>query len=222
MARTAGSRNLNYDARRRELLLLARNRLTQLGGSRASFREMAEACGVSVPTLRHYFTRREDLIRAVMSEDLSAGRLHLEHVSTPAGSFAASVREALAYIAMGFSHGVGEVHTVGLTEGLRHDDLGPAFVDLVLEPSIAAVRRRLDAHVNDGEMRNVDTRHAALVLLAPVVLLMLHQRELGGVKRYPIELDSFLDDHAASFVRGHATLIDGGPAEGRHLAADRS
>ncbi len=206
MTRTEGSRNQNYDARRRELLLFARARLGRAAGSRASFREMAEACDVSVPTLRHYFRRREDLIMAVMEENLAEGRPHLEHVATPRGSFAASVREALAYVVFGYDHGVGEVHTVGLTEGLRHDDLGPAYVDLVLQPSFDAVRRRLDAHVVAGEMRETDTHHAALCLLSPVVLLMLHQRELGGAKRYPIDLERFLEDHAASFVRGNSRV----------------
>lgn len=203
MARTEGSRNQAYEARRRALLATVRVRLSTSGGSRASLRELAEASGVSVPTLRHYFPRREDLILAVMAEDLAEGQPHLAHVATAIGPFAASIREVLGYIAFGFDYGVGEVHTVGLTEGLRHPIIGPGFVDRVLEPSINAVRRRLDAHVEAGEMRDVDTRHAALTLLSPVVLLMLHQRELGGSSAYPVELDSFLDNQADGFVRAY-------------------
>ena len=208
MGRTEGSRNRKYEERRRELLLQVRDRLGQPGASGASLRQLAEACGVSLPTLRHYFPQREELILAVLAENLADGRPHLAHVRLPSGPFAASIREALGYIAFGFHHGVGEIHTVGLTEGLRDPVVGPGFVDLVLEPSIEALRHRLDAHVAAGEMRKVDTRHAALVLLSPIVLLMLHQRELGGAAAHPINLDRFLDDQTEGFVKGYGLLSD--------------
>lgn len=208
MARTAGSRNQQYDVRRSALIGLARARLVQPGGSRASLRELAQACAVSLPTLRHYFPRREDLILAAMAEDLSDGASHLAHMAQPQGPFAGSVREAIGYAAFGFDHGVGEIHTLGLTEGLRHATLGPAFVALVLEPSLDALRRRLDAHVAAAEMRATDTKHAALTLLAPVVLAMLHQRELGGSASHPLRIEAFLDDHAEGFARAFATAED--------------
>ena len=158
-------------------------------------------------TLRHYFARREDLILAVLTEDLADAEVHLGHVATPCGPFAASIREVLSYIAFGFTRGLGEIHSIGLTEGLRTPVLGPAFVHVVLEPSIDAVRRRLDAHASVGEMRPVDTRHAALALLSPVVLLMLHQRELAGAASHPIDVEQFLADHADAFVRAYELRV---------------
>lgn len=207
MARTRGSRNLQYDVRRLELLFEVRARLAEPGSSGTSLRELALACGVSVATLRHYFPRREDLILAVMSENLADARPHLAHAAEPHGPFAASIRELLGYIAFGFTQGVGDIYTVGLTEGLREPTVGPGFVNLVLEPSIDAVRRRLDAHVAMKHMREVDTRHAALSLLSPVVLLMLHQRELGGSVDHPVDVDRFLDDHAGGFVRAYGRTV---------------
>lgn len=204
MARTRGSRDRNYDERRRGLLAGARARLVQPEGSRASLRDLAEACGVTLPTLRHYFPRREDLILAVMQENLAEGQVHLDHMARPSDPFARSIRDALAYVAFGFQQGLGEIHTLGLTEGLRHGGLGPAFVELVLEPSIEAVKKRLDAHIALGEMNPADTRHAALALLSPVILAFLHQAELGGAKSHPLDVDRFLADHAEAFVRAHA------------------
>lgn len=217
MGRVEGSRNHTYEERRRSLLLRARTRLGQPGASGASLRQLAEACGVSLPTLRHYFPQRADLILAVLAENLGDGRPHLAHISTAGQPFAASIREAVGYIAFGFDHGLGEIHTVGLTEGLRDPVVGPGFVSLVLEPSIEALQRRLDVHVAAGEMRAVNTRHAALVLLSPVVLLMLHQRELGGAATHPTELRQFLDDQAEAFVKGYGVRLkdDGRLMEGR-------
>jgi AcrR family transcriptional regulator len=229
MGRVEGSRNHTYEERRRALLLRVRARLGQPGASGASLRQLAEACGVSLPTLRHYFPQRADLILAVLGENLADGRSHLAHIATATQPFAASIREALGYIAFGFDHGLGEVHTVGLTEGLRDPVVGPGFVSLVLEPSIEALQRRLDAHVAAGEMRAVDTRHAALVLLSPVVLLMLHQRELGGATTHPTELRQFLDDQTEGFVKGYGVspADDGSvektnaPTKTSKIAADR-
>ena len=203
MGRVEGSRNRKYEEHRRALLLRVRDRLGQPGASGASLRQLADACGVSLPTLRHYFPQRQDLILAVLAENLADGRPHLAHIATAREPFAASIREALGYIAFGFDQGLGEIHTVGLTEGLRDPVVGPGFVSLVLEPSIEALQRRLDVHVAIGEMRSVDTRNAALVLLSPVVLLMLHQRELGGATIHPTDVDRFLDDQAEGFVKGY-------------------
>jgi hypothetical protein len=33
----------------------------------------------------------------------------------------------------------------------------------------------------------------------------LHQKELGGEKDWPLDLDSFVDAHAETFVRAHTT-----------------
>lgn len=203
MARTEGSRNQDYESRRQALIRLGRERLARPGNDRASFRDLAAACGVSVPTLRHYFPRREDLIIAVMAQDRADGEVHLRHMRSPASPFDRSVREALTYIVLGFSQGVGAMHALGLTEGLEHSDVGPCFVDTILETSLAAIRERLDVHVARGEMRRVNTRHAALMLLSPVTLLMLHQHQLGGSDRHPIDTERFLDDLASSFVFAH-------------------
>ena len=41
-------------------------------------------------------------------------------------------------------------------------------------------------------------------LLAPLLLAILHQRELGGTSVRQMDLDGFLEDHASAFVRAYA------------------
>ena len=50
-------------------------------------------------------------------------------------------------------------------------------------------------------MRVVDLRHPAMSLLAPLLRAILHQRELGGTTVRHLDLGTFMDDHAAAFVR---------------------
>lgn len=206
MARSEGSRNRDYEQRRRDILVSARQRLGLPGGSRASLRELAEAAGVSLPTLRHYFPSRQALILAVLALARAEGEIHLRHLAMPDGPLESSIRSALNHVAFGFRHGVGELHTVGLTEGLRDPVLGPGFITSVLEPSIDALALRLRAHIASGEMVAADTRSAAIQLLSPIILLMLHQSELGGASSHPIDLDRFIDDQASAFVRAFGTI----------------
>jgi hypothetical protein len=138
-----------------------------------------------------------------MQENLAQARVHLQHMAESSEPFAQSIVDAIAYTALGFQQGLGEIHTLGLTEGLRHERMGPAFVELVLEPSINAVEQRLNGHVIKGEMRNVSTRHASLALLSPIILAFLHQAELCGSKSHPIDLDRMGADHAEAFVRAY-------------------
>ena len=91
--------------------------------------------------------------------------------------------------------------TVGLTESLRHAELGPAFLASALEPTLAAVETRLQVHIDAGEMRAVGSRGPAIALASPVLILFLHQHELGGNVMRPLDLDAFCHEYAASFVR---------------------
>lgn len=202
MARQQGTRNARYEERRAELLAKLRERLGQRGDTPASWRELAAAAEVSLSTLSHYFGRREDVVRAIMEDDLRSGTEPLSVMAEPSGPFAQSMADALQHMADGFRFGgLGAVFATGLIEGLRHRALGPAFLDSALEPTIVAVERRLQAHIDRGEMCAVDPRGPAVALVAPVLVVFLHQQELGGRSIRPLDVDSFLSEHADAFVR---------------------
>jgi AcrR family transcriptional regulator len=171
----------------------------------ASYRDLAEAAKVSVSTLQHYFGRRADIITAVLMEARAQAAPYLAHMSQPSGSFEVSIRDALAYFRLGFERfGLDDLHALGLAEGLRNREIGPVFVEQVLEPSLKAVTERLGEHQKRGEMRpDEEPRLAALFLLSPLILLFLHQKDLGGTRNYPVDLDAMLALHARAFVTAH-------------------
>ena len=92
---------------------------------------------------------------------------------------------------------------MGMVEGMRDDLLGPAFIDTMFEPFVIALAERLDTHVARGQMRDVDTRMAALALASPLLLGALHQGELGGAKAYPLDGEAFVDHVVQGFVRAY-------------------
>jgi hypothetical protein len=120
--------------------------------------------------------------------------------------FAASIPALLAYAAAGFREaGLTATHAMGLAEGLRDPALGHAYLASALDPTLDAVATRLAAHQARGEMRReVEPRHAALALLAPLVLACLHQDALGGRAAAPLDVAAFGAAHAAGFVRAYA------------------
>lgn len=204
MARTHGARGSEYDAKRASLIAAMQARLVARDLPPPSLRELAAAAGVTMPTLRHYFGRRDDVIIAILDAIGQAGAVHLAEAAASDLPFAESITAALRHVLAGLHQGLNDVHMLGLREGMGQTRLGPAYLDAILEPSLQAIETRLAAHQARGEMRRTDPRHAALALLAPLVLAGLHQAELGGDKTRPLDLDALVADHAAAFVRGYA------------------
>jgi hypothetical protein len=106
---------------------------------------------------------------------------------------------------MGFERfGLDDLHALGFAEGLCNSEIGPVFVEQVLEPSIKAVTERLAEPQRRGEMRSdEDARIAALLLLSPMLVLFLHQKDLGGRRKFPADIDTMVELHARTFVIAH-------------------
>ncbi len=204
MARTRGARGSDYDAKRASLIAAMHARLVARDLPSPSMRELAAAASVTMPTLLHYFGKRDDVVIAILDAIGQAGAVHLAEAAESDRPFAESIAATLRYVLAGLHQGLNGVHMLGLREGMGQTRLGPAYLAAILEPSLQAIEARLAAHQARGEMRTTDPRHAALALLAPLVLAGLHQAELGGDRARPLDLDALVVDHAAAFVRGYA------------------
>ena len=167
---------------------------------------MAKHAGVSVPTLRHYFGNRANLVRDVFGDLHNDGLRYLDHARASNLNLEGSMREAADAILAGARFGrMDKVHALGLTEGLGNDELGPAYLTNILEPSLQAIESRLEAHRLRGEFTAASTRHAALAFAAPLILAILHQKGLGGECARPLDLVEFAKDHVLAFVAAHRT-----------------
>lgn len=205
MGRPEGRTNADFDAKRDALAMRLLGALTE-GGAGASLRELAAACEVTPPTLRHYFVDRDGCVRAALA---MARRLGAEHLlrtaSADLGDAATALRTVLDELRRGWlDHGVGRINELGLQAGLGDAALGPAYVEEILEPLLQAFEARISLHVARGELRVGDVRHAALALVGPVVLGMLHQQQLGGRGCRPLDLERTVAAQLADFLRLHA------------------
>jgi AcrR family transcriptional regulator len=207
--RTYGAKNADHEAKRAQMLAAIAPMVLAAAPERPSLREMAKAAGVSVNNLRHYFGTREGLLEAVFG---SMGRAGEPHVRRALGfaelPVAVGLRMLVGQIVVGWTpEGLGGLHVSGISEGLGSASLGPVYVDRILEPTLQVVERMLEIWRARGEVEVDDLRVAALGLLAPVLLALLHQRGLGGDRCRPLELEAFLDQHVAGFLRGYGSRL---------------
>ena len=201
MARTPGALNADFDETRRKLLESIKTALLT-DQPPSSFRAMAEAAGVSIPTIRHYFGTREGVFEAVFASFRADGEENMRIAATPQGNLRQSIRQLLSYFLAGFKYGgLAGITSVGLIEGLSNRQIASAFLRDFLEPTIDAFEERLSTHIGRGEMRKVNARHAAIMLLSPILVSCLHQDALCGGDDYPLDMEALITDQVASFVR---------------------
>lgn len=208
MARPKGRRNEGYDERRTALAQAIIPRLVEPDGVRTSLRELASVAGVSVPTLRHYFSDRDGLVRASFTEIGKLGLTHMQQNSVvQEDDLLTDVTAYLVLLVQAWTQlGVGPMMTAGITEGLHHPQLGPSFVDALLEPLLQVGERRIEDAQRKGWIEpDADPRAASLMLVGPVVMALLHQGPLSGSQCRPLDLEALARTTAARFARAYGS-----------------
>jgi hypothetical protein len=110
----------------------------------------------------------------------------------------------LRHFLFGWRYGLGKVLSLGIRSGLGHPTLGPAFVTHLLEPALQDFEAMIAAAQERGDLAAGDTREAAISLLSPVLVALLHQDALGGVHCRPLDVDAFTASHLARWLRAWA------------------
>lgn len=216
MSRTKGARNADYEARRVELLARMSARFMRRDLERPSLRQLAAAAEVTVPTLRHYFGSRAEVVAALLEDFRRRGAARLQVAAQPAGGFPESVEEFTSSFLRGLRSGharLGDMFAVSLAEGLLDPEVSPLSLQHIIDPTIDSLEARLRRHQAKGEMRAADPRAAALVLISPLLMAVLHQDQMGGSQSYPLDLESYGREVAAAFVRAYR--VEGAATTGR-------
>ncbi|MBL8560545.1 MAG: TetR/AcrR family transcriptional regulator [Hyphomonadaceae bacterium] len=191
MPRPAGSRNADYDAKRAALIAALTDLTLATPALRPSLRHWALACGVTEPTLKHYFGDREGVAIAILEEIGARSRGLIDAVAEPAPDLAQAVDTYIALSKIGLKNGAfAHAHCFGIVEGVAHPDVGRAYLAHLLEPSLDALEARLAPFHPEGRSA---ARAAALALFAPMLLAVVHQQALGGDSSAPMDVDAIID-----------------------------
>jgi hypothetical protein len=98
---------------------------------------------------------------------------------------------------------LGDVFAISIAEGLLDRDIGPAALRFIVDPAVDTLQRRLRVHIERGEMRRADTRAAALMLISPLLLAILHQDHMGGADCNPANLPAVITEVCDAFIRAY-------------------
>lgn len=204
MARTQGSRNRGYGEKRHTLAYSMARHLLREDGEPATLRDLSLAAGVTQPTLKHYFGDRDGVVSAVMEAVHREMAPHLVQLGDLGGrSLEESLRVCLEGLVFAWRRvGFGHLFSSGLAVSLERLRLGQTFVEHVLEPVLQAIEHRLQQHAERGELALVSARHAALSLVSPIFLALLHQDGLGGAKYRSLDMDALLREHLRLLLDG--------------------
>ncbi len=217
MPRAKGVKNADYETKRRELLDRMLPRFASLDLERPSLRQLAAAAEVAAPTLQHYFGDRTGVVAALLEEYRRRGEARLGMASKASGAFAGSIREFAHGFVFGMQAGaaarLGDVMAAALCEGLADPKVSPLALTHIVDPALDALVARLQEHADQGEMIEADLRAAALMLLSPLLLAVLHQDQMKGRDSRHMELGDLAEEVSAAFVRAYAAPGPG-PAGG--------
>lgn len=203
MARAPGTRNHDFDEARLVLLQRMTAAVIASPAHLSSFAALAEAAGASRSTLRHYFGAHEDLLVALMAYWATlSGKNPLPEPAPRSADEA--LRRTARWLVVGWRRGLNMVLERGIQSGIGHDALGPAFVNYLLEPLLQRFEGLIAHWQAAGQLSAGDPRLAAIELVAPLLVGLLHQDSFRGARCRPLDLDALLEAHLDRFLRAWA------------------
>ena len=203
-------------ARPQELLEAGLRLFLRKGLAGTRIEEVAREAGVSKGTLYLYYPSKDELFKAVV-------RHYLTQVIVEAGNLAdvhdgpsAALLHQLAttwWLRVGSSEAAGLVVLL-MNEATAFPDLAQFYMDEVLAPTHALLRRVLERGMARGEFRTLDITSVVHGMIAPVQFLILYKRctSVCAVNSVPLDPEQFLSTQVEILLHGLATPHPSGPA----------
>ena len=195
MPRPAGVRNHDFEEKREALINSLCDFALSTDLQRPALRRFARAADASEPTLRHYFGDRQGLVLAIL--ECVGQRLQAVRASAvkEVGEGSAIDVQLAGSLSSLRERAEIRAHAFGLIEGLADPVVGQAYLEHILEPTLAAIETGLTDEIAPQRRPRPVLRAASLAALAPLMFMVLHQDLLGGKPRW-----TFDEAHALSQI----------------------
>ncbi len=192
------------EARPAELLAAALELFVERGYAATRLEDVAKRAGVSKGTVYLYFPGKEDLFKAVVREGLvpllqRGEKMLAEHK----GSALDLVRE----LVHGWWEGFGATPYAGIpklmvSECRNFPELGKFYVDEVITRGQKLVRAAVRRGVDSGEFRKIDIDHAARLVFAPMVLMVIYRHSFDFCSAQGLDPGAYVEQHLDILQRG--------------------
>jgi AcrR family transcriptional regulator len=201
----AGPRQRRKEERPQELLDAALDLFVEKGFAATRSEEVAVRAGVSKGTLYLYFPSKEELLKAVIRDRLSA---QIAAGAERAQNFTGTAGELLQEVLTEWWSNVYDSSASGvfkliITEVRNFPDIAEFYMREVIEPGKQVIGAIIRQGITSGEFRQVDVPAAVYSLVFPMVMLCLHKHSVGACTP---QLD--LDPHR--FIRQHFEIAVAG------------
>lgn len=184
-------RERRKEARPGELLDAALDLFVEKGFAATRAEEVAAMAGVSKGTLFLYFQSKEELLKAVVRQNIS-GRF--SEWNAEFETFEGDSAAMLTYCMNIWWERVGSTKASGITklmmsEAKNFPDIAAFYQQEVIEPGQVLIRRILQRGIDRGEFKPMDLDYAVFNVVAPMIYLMLAKHSSGVCVRDSIALD---------------------------------
>lgn len=197
------TRQRRKEARPQELLKAALELFVEKGFAATRTEEVASRAGVAKGTLYLYYPSKEELLKAVVRQNLSE---LIAEGATLASAFEGSTHDLLLLLLHTWWERVGNTRASGifkiiLTEMGNFPDFARFYVEEVIEPGKQLFMRVIQRGIDSGELRHVDVFEAVHVLIFPMLMMCLHKHSIGVCTH----IREMMDPH--SFIRTHVDVV---------------
>ena len=200
------ARQRRKEARPQELLAAALALFGEKGFSATRAEEVAARAGVSKGTLYLYYPSKEELLKAVIRENLSEliadGQEVVDRYEGPTA-------ELLSVLMHTWWEQVGNtpaaaIHKIMLSEVRNFPEIAEFYSNEVILPANQLLASTVQRGIRRGEFREVPVAETALALLAPLIMLSLLKHSFGACPIQQDQLDplSVVSTHIDLVLRG--------------------
>jgi TetR/AcrR family transcriptional regulator len=200
-AMPSAKRERRKEARPGELLDAALDLFVEKGFAATRVEEVAARAGVSKGTLFLYFQSKEELLKAVVRENIS-GRF--KEWNEGFASFEGSAADMLRHSMMLWWKQVGATRASGITKLMMSEagnfpEIAAFYQQEVIRPGHQLIQRIMQRGIDRGEFRAMNLDYAVYSVIAPMMFLILAKHSTGTCA------DASLPDNAEKFI---ATQVD--------------
>ena len=174
-------RQRRKEARPQELLAAALALFAEKGFAATRAEEVAARAGVSKGTLYLYYPSKEELLKAVIRENLG---LLIAEGEELVSSYDGPTADLLMVLMDTWWERVGNtpaaaIHKIIVSEARNFPEIAAFYSAEVILPAERLMSNAVQRGIERGEFRQVPVHEVALGLLAPVIFLSLHQHSVG-------------------------------------------
>jgi AcrR family transcriptional regulator len=208
-------RQRRKEARPQELLDAALELFVEKGFSATRSDEVAERAGVSKGTLYLYYPSKEELLKAVIQQNL--GQIIAQGTGI-VDEFEGPTAELLSMLMNLWWDRVGNtpaggIHKIMMSEVRNFPEIAQFYRDEIIQPATDLLGRTLQRGIDRGEFRALPVVEVTQALFAPLIFMALHKHSFGACPAEGLSMncDGVIETHIDLMLNGLLKPQDAAP-----------